>query len=255
MQTHLTVKGLVIRETAYGETGVIFDLLTDSGIRTVSAQGIRKAGSKYAAVVQIFTYGEFCLRQSSGRYYLDSAAAINQFYALRTELESLALASYFSELIRLTETDQPQPELLRLFLLSLFHLTDEKQRRPRAQVKAVFELRLITELGYAPNLLCCMNCLTYLPEEPVLRIAESDMICMNCTEELSETDIPVTKAALLAARNAVYADYEKLFAFRVSGESLQQFADYAERCLTRRIGYPLPTLKYYHALADMLPAT
>ena len=253
MQTHVTVRGLVIREIAYGETGVLFDLLTESGLRTVSARGIRKPGSKYAAAVQLFTYGEFCLRISGDRYYLDSASALNQFYGLRTELEALALASYFSELIRLTATEQPQPQLLRLFLLSLHYLTESEPRRPAAQVKAVFELRLMTELGYAPNLVCCADCLQYLPEAPVLRIIQSDMICADCVEELSEHDIPVTQSALLAARHTVFSDLDKVFAFRVSGESMAQFAAYAERYLMRYLSTPLPTLKYYHDLVGNSP--
>lgn len=253
MQTHVTVKGLVIREIAYGETSVLFDLLTENGIRTVSARGIRKAGSKYAAAVQLFTYGEFCLRISGERYYLDSAAAINQFYGLRTELEALALASYFSELIRLTATEQPQPQFLRLFLLSLHYLTEAKPPRPAAQVKAVFELRLITELGYAPNLVCCTNCMQYMPEKPVLRIVESDMLCADCADGLSDYDMPVTQGTLLAARHAVFSEMDKLYAFRVSGESLAQFAEYAERYLMRYLNTPLPTLKYYHDLTGALP--
>ena len=142
MPTLLTVKGLVIRKTDYGETSVLFDLLTDSGIRAVSAKGIRKPGSKYAAVTQLFSYGEFCLRQSGGKLYLDSAAPIDLFYGLRTDLTSLALASYFSELIRKTATDQPQPQLLRLFLHCLHYLSaEEKIRREEGEKAYQAELK------------------------------------------------------------------------------------------------------------------
>ena len=243
-----TVRGLVIREVPFGEADKLFDLLTDSGIRTVRARSVRKPGSKYAAVTQVFSYGEFCLRQTGERFYLDSAVSIAMFYGLRQSLEKLALASYFAELIRKTATDQPQPQLLRLFLHCLHYL--EQGTRETAQIKAVFELRLMTELGLMPDLVCCKGCMRYQPPEPVLRIAQADLSCSDCTEELTRDDMPVTLSALNAVRHAVYADAEKLFSFRVKGESLRQFSQYAERYLRHRLDTALPTLKFYHDLAD-----
>ncbi len=250
MPTHLTVKGLVIRKTDYGESSVLFDLLTDNGICPVSARGIRKAGSKYAAVTQVFSYGEFCLRQSGGKLYLDSAAPINLFYGLRADLEALALASYFSELIRKTATDQPQPQILRLFLHCLHYLSAAEKTRAAAQIKAIFELRLIAEHGMAPNLICCAECLTYQPPQPVMRLEQADFVCASCIEEISSHDLPVTPSALQAIRHVVFSEFDKLFAFRITGESLRQFSSYAERYIKHCLDMPLPALKYYHDLTD-----
>lgn len=247
MQTHLTVKGLVIRETSYHDADKLIDLLTDDGIRTVQARSARKAGSKYAAVTQLFAYGEYCLRVSGERYYLDSAVSLNQFYGLRSDLEALALASYFSELLRKTATDQFQPQLLRLCLLALHHLSEHD--RPVPLVKAVFELRLMTELGMMPNLVCCPVCLTYLPPHPVLRITAADLICAECMYEDSEEAQPVSQSVLAAARHVVFSEYARLFQFRLKGESAAQFSAYAESYVLHRIGMYFPTLKFYHQLA------
>ena len=50
MQTHLNIRGLVIRETALHDADKLIDLLTENGIRTVQAKSARKQGSKYGAV-------------------------------------------------------------------------------------------------------------------------------------------------------------------------------------------------------------
>ena len=50
------------------EADKLFDLFTENGIVTVQGKSVRKAGSKYGAVTQLFAYGEFCLRQSGERY-------------------------------------------------------------------------------------------------------------------------------------------------------------------------------------------
>ncbi len=248
MQTHLNIRGLVIRETALHDADKLIDLLTENGIRTVQAKSARKQGSKYGAVTQLFAYGDFCLRCSSGKYYLDSAVSLNLFYGLRNDLEALALASYFSELIRRTMTDQPQPQLLRLFLLSLHHLSEHS--RPAALVKSIFELRLMTELGVMPDLLCCKECLTFLPEHPVLRIQQADLICRDCNPVPEPDELDVPQAVLHAARHVVFSEYNKLFQFRLKGQSAEIFSQYAERYLLERLGMNFPTLKFYHQLAD-----
>ena len=273
MPTHLTVRGLVIRETPVHDADKLFDLFTENGILTVQAKSVRKAGSKYGAVTQLFSYGEFCLRENGNRHYLDSAVSLELFYGIRNDLNALALASYFSELIRKTATDQPQPQLLRLYLLSLHHLA--KHDRPLPLVKAVFELRLMclagfapaldrcavcgehapelrlmTELGLMPNLVCCPVCMTYLPAQPVLRIGEADLICKSCRTELSPLDFETKQSVLLAARQAVYAEPDRIFQFRLKGESEPQFAEYAEQYLLHRLALSLPTLKFYHELTD-----
>lgn len=247
MQTHLTVRGLVIRETPYHDADKLIDLLTDDGIRTVQARSVRKAGSKYAAVTQLFAYGEFCLRCSGGRFYLDSAVSLEQFYGLRSDLEALALASYFSELIRKTATDQPQPQMLRLYLLALHHLAQHD--RPVPLVKAIFELRLMAELGMMPAVVCCSSCMTYLPAHPVLRIAEADLVCAECqSESHRESCCAVTQSVLAAVRHVVFVELERLFQFRLKGESAELFSDYAESYLLHRLGMYFPTLKFYREL-------
>ena len=238
----ITQKGLVLHETVYSESDKIIDILTEHGIRTVRVRGVRKAGSKYAAATQVFSYCEFCLQKTRGRYFLDSAAPLNLFYPLRTDLVLLALAAYFAELTKAAATDQPQPEILRLFLICLHYLSEQK--REPAQIKAAFELRLMTEIGLMPNLICCAECCEFMPEQPVLRIDKSDMVCAECAETVGNEKM-ITQAALLAARHVVFSDLDKVLSFRVSGHSLRLFAQYAEQYTIYHLERSFSTLRYY----------
>ena len=248
MPTHLTVRGLVIRETAYGEADKLIDLLTEHGIRTVRARSARKPGAKYAALTQLFAYGEYCLRQSGERYYLDSAVSLNLYYGLRSDLEALALASYFSELIRRTATDQPQPQLLRLFCYALHHLSEHD--RPPMMVKAVFELRLLTELGLMPDMLCCKSCGEYLPASVLFRMEQADFVCADCagSEAAAAQDVPGSASVLQAVRHVIFSEYDRLFQFRLKNEALPQFAEYTEHFLLHQLGGAFHTLKFYREL-------
>jgi len=248
MPTHLTVKGLVIRETAFGEADKILELLTENGILTVRARSARKPGAKYAAQTQLFAFGEYCLRQSGGRCYLDSAVSVNLYFGLRNHLEALALASYFSELIRRTATEQPQPQLLRLFCYALHHLSE--QDRPLMLVKSVFELRLLTELGMMPDMLCCKSCGEYLPPKVLFRCEQADFLCGNCAGEDETPHRLYSVSVLQAARHVIFSEYDRLFQFRLKNEALPQFSEYTEQFLLHQLGTFFPTLKFYHELSQ-----
>lgn len=241
-----TVKGLVLRETPIGEADKLFDLLTENGVYTVRARGVRKPGSKYAAVTQSFAYGEFCLRRNKDFFYLDSAAPISLFYGIRNHLDALALCTYFSELMRKIATNQPQPQLLRLFLHCLHYLSE--QTRPLPQIQAIFELRLVTELGHMPNLLCCTLCGEYLPSHLTLRVTYGDFLCKDCTLHSDVSDFHVKSPVLLAARHIVFSDFEKLFLFKLDEKNLSELCAYSECYVKQTLDVNCQALRFYHSL-------
>lgn len=244
MQTHLTVKGVVVRETAYGESDKLFDLLTDSGVLTVRARGVRKQGSKYAAVTQLFSYGEFCLRERGGRHYLDSAVSIEMFYGIRGDLLAFMLGSYFAEVIIYTATLDFQPQILRLFLYCLHYLS--ARTRPLAMIKAVFELRMMTELGMQPDLSFCAVCAEPDPLIPLMRCEDGDFICDRCTAHAKAgRAVAVPHSALQAARHIADAPLEKLFLFRLEERSLARLGVYTETYLLQMLDTSFRTLRVY----------
>lgn len=82
------------------------------------------------------------------------------FYELRLDIEKLALAQYFCELmINIVPEGAETVPYLRLILNSLYFVANGK--RPMPLIKAVFELRLLSLAGFMPNLVCCDKCKIY----------------------------------------------------------------------------------------------
>ena len=77
------------------------------------------------------------------------------------------------------------------------------------------------------------------------------MICRGCRAESDPLDLEVTQSVILAARQAVFAEFDRLFQFRLKGESEGLFAEYAEQYLLRRLGMFFPTLKFYRDLTSI----
>ena len=60
----IKAKAFVIRRTNYGEADRIINFLTDQGIISAIAKGVRKEKSKLAGAVELFTLSEVTLHRS-----------------------------------------------------------------------------------------------------------------------------------------------------------------------------------------------
>ena len=93
----LTTQGIVLRETNYKEADKILTVLTrDWGKRTVKARGCRRKNSKLTAASQLLVYSELTLSERGEFTTLTEADPLEQFWSVRQDLETLALASYFA---------------------------------------------------------------------------------------------------------------------------------------------------------------
>ena len=118
-------KGLVLRETPYKEADVMLSILTESGGKlSVLARGAKRKGSRVTAAIQLFTYSEFSMYESGGRYTLNEAEPIELFYGIREDIVKLSLASYVAEVLEQAADEETiDPELLRLGLNSFYAIS------------------------------------------------------------------------------------------------------------------------------------
>lgn len=244
---HLTTRALVLREVNYKESDKILTLLTDAeGKLTATARGCRKGGSAIAAASQLLVWSELTLYEYGGRWAVKEACAERQFENVRSNLEKLSLASYFSEVIEtMAGEGQPEPALLALILNSLYAL--DQFSLPLAQVKTAFEWKTMALAGYAPKIDCCALCGCPNPEKPRIHLRECVLHCSSCHCG-SGVSMPLTVGALAALRHIVEGDPKRLFSFRLDGNSLAQLADASEAYLMARLERGFHTLDFYKAL-------
>ncbi len=249
----ITLTGIVIRERTVGEQDKFIELLTESqGVIEVTVRGARKITGKNMAAAQLFAYATFCMEQRRDRYYLNSAEPIRIFYALRQDLDKLALASYFADVLRYSSTSQSQQsDVLRLTLNTLHYL--EAGSRPLPLLKALFELRLMTELGMMPAIVCCDVCGAYTPEQLRFYIQGGVYVCKTCTGLCSfhGEAMDVSGTVLQAIRHIVLSDFDRLFHFRIAEPALAQLSKLAERYLLVRLERNFRTLDFYKSLSDL----
>ena len=244
-------EGIVIRERPVGEQDKFVDILTkESGVLEVSVKGGRKLAGKSGSSTQLFAYSRFCFDLRGERLYLNSAEPIHIFYDLRNSLTKLALASYFADVLRFCIHPEAQSaDVLRLFLNTLHYL--EKDLRSEAQLKALFELRLMSEIGYMPDIIMCRGCGAFEPEELFFRIDGGGFLCSDCFDSDEFDDYyKIQLPVLHSIRHIVLTDFDRLFNFRVSDNTLTVLSEVAEKYLLYHLERSFNTLEFYKSLLN-----
>ena len=242
-------EGVVLKERSVGEQDKFIDILTkNSGVLEVNVRGAKKINGKNGSSTQLFAYSRFCLDQRGDRLYLNSAEPIHIFYGLRSELTRISLASYFAEILRYCIAERADSESVMRLLLNTMHFL-ENGTRDEVLLRCIFEMRLMSEIGYMPDVLACRNCGEFAPEELCFSINDGGFFCKDCAGEQDTGGYFDVKLPVLeAVRHIVLSDFDRLFNFRVSESVLDKLdklsAAYVEARLERRFA----TLDFYRSL-------
>lgn len=245
---HLTTKGLVIRTVNWRDGDRLLTVLTeDYGLITANAPGVRRRTSKFGGAGQLFAYCQFSLYEKGGRMTVQDAQVLEQFFRLSEDLDALALASYFCELLGAEgEEWAPAPGVLRLALNSLYALANHIA--PPELIKAAFELRFLAISGYEPDLRRCAACGAE-PEQPQVSLTDGQLHCAACRAAFGRgASVPLGRSSLQAARYVLHCDLKKLFSFRISEEELGLLSRFAEAYCLAQMERGFHTLDFYHSL-------
>ena len=241
----LVLKGLVLRSADYQESSRVLTVLTDAlGKITVSAKGALRKNSRFAAASQPFAYAEMTLSESRDRYYLNEAVTLSLFPGLAADVEAYALGAYFLELLDAACPEGEEcPGELALGLNALWLLSEGK--KPRPLVKSVFEIRLMSQLGYRPETDGCPVCGRAEPEDPVLDLRGGSVYCRACAVGNVLSSASLLPASLEALRFILSVPDRRVFSFSLGEEAGKKLASAAERYVQEQLERRFSSLDYY----------
>lgn len=264
------VKGLVIRATNINENDKYLTILCEEyGKLSFKAPGVRNYKSKNLASSQPFAYSEFTIMKTPTFTRMNEAQLIENFYDLRLDVTSLALAAYLSDIAGIVCVGESEDDglILRL-LLNTLHIISKK-KMPNKIIKAVFELRVMTKSGFMPNLDYCETCSkeSFEPVEAIFfDIIGGNLLCGECIGKLNQASgtfeddislyagsdkavekklVRVSGDALRAMRFITTVRDEKLFSFVLHDDIINEFANVCEKYLLAQINMQIDSLKYY----------
>jgi DNA repair protein RecO (recombination protein O) len=172
--------GIIIKRHKFGEADRLLTLFTsDCGKVRAVAKGAMRPGSKLGGHVELLTHSQMMLARGRNLDIVTQAQAIDNFLPIRDSLELMSCGFYLSELVdTFTEENVADRELFDLFLNTLLELAEAKDGE---RILRYFELRLLSHLGYRPQLQKCANCgKLLLPEVNYFSPAQGGALCRNC---------------------------------------------------------------------------
>ena len=250
------VKGLVIRTTDLGESDRLITIFTEEeGIVTARARGARSYKSRKMSATMQFCYSSFVLFSTNDKFQVREAELIESFFDIRNTIEGLALAGYIAEVLDDAGIAEAERDLLRLALNSLYAISREKY--PLDKIKATFEVRAATILGFMPDVLACSDC-GEKHGDFYFDIMAGAVQCKECRaravsrrETISEPHEShiisiLTEGAKDAIAYSVFAPLEKVLSYSVSDEDMHLFSRAAEEYLTNHLERSYKALKFYN---------
>jgi len=205
-------EGVVLRRSDFGEADRILTIFTPAhGKVRAIAKGVRRTTSRKAGHLELFTRTQLLLATGRDLDIVTQAEARERLDSLTRDVWRGAAAWYITELVdRFLADADPHPRLYTLFVETLRRIATDAPtpEAPVADVQApgqgqrqlpsqapgqtpsqaqcwlalrYFELRLLDELGYRPNLHQCVNCDSPLrPEENGYGADLGGALCPRC---------------------------------------------------------------------------
>lgn len=196
-------QAIVLRSIPYGEADRIVTFYTlDFGKIKGIAKGAKRSRKRFANTLETGSCVTvtFFEKETSSLVRLSHCDLIRPFGSVREDLHRLTTASYFIELIDELTAERIKNQAIFHLLTTFLDLVD--QGILKEEIQRVFEIRLLANLGYQPQLDRCLRCKTNLSAERVLFAPrEGGILCPSCSADLPEL-VPVSlgtvKTLLLA---------------------------------------------------------
>ncbi len=157
-----TTDAVVLRRLQYGETDNILTLYSpDKGRFSAIAKGARKAISRLSGATEVLTFTRFGLASGKSLEIVTQVEVQESFTHLREDLTRLAHGLYLADLVdHAVEEHAPNPLLFDLLLAALRQL---QTLTPPELAARWFEIQVLGDMGYAPDLSECAVCSAPVP--------------------------------------------------------------------------------------------
>lgn len=232
MPASTTVTGMVLSAIPVGEYDKRLVILTkELGKISAFAKGARRQNSALLACGEPFTFGEFTLYVGRNSYSVTSADISNYFPELRSDYEGLCHGLYFCEFADyITKEHGDETEVLKLLYQSLRALIKNTIEKPL--IRAIYELKMITLMGIAPQVFYCVKCENRSNRsnsnenmQKAIKYKFSSksggILCEGCNYH-DKLAITIDTSTLFTMQYIISKDIEKLYTFRVSSKVLNE---------------------------------
>ncbi len=243
-------RAIVLRWRAYGESDKIATLLSeDFGKLTGIAKGARRSRRRFANSLEPLARVRVYFRQrpGAGLAFLESCELLTSSEPFN-DPSRFAYGSYLAELVdRLTMEDEPVHGIYTLLADALAEL----ERGPAsAALLRAFELKVLTQAGFEPQLDRCAHCGKPWASEARVSLSthHGTLSCAQCRRD-GDAPVPVEAALLPILETLKHLPLERC-RDRPLGSHASAAAQLMGRLLALHLARPLQSVKLIEQLAS-----
>ncbi len=239
-------EAFILKTQDYRDTSLLGSFFTrDHGKIRGIVKGIRDSRARFGSTLEPFSLNEILFykrRRGGDLHQVTQVDLLTLFPEVREDLERLAYASYFAELLNeLVEVEDPAPAIFDLFKDALLFLGSGASPKRCARI---FEVKLFGLLGLLPEIKSCVVCGKESPDPAYFNVPQGGICCRDCNlaktrsqerPRLADISIPVSKGTLNFLDRVLRSPMKSLEQVKVS----QEVGEELEKALTRFVDYHL----------------
>ena len=187
----IETEAIVLKQFDLGETDKIITFYTkDHGkIRAVAKKARNSKNNKTSAIVLPYCYNYIKVYKSKSLDRINYVENIHRFEELRNNLNKMAYAAYFSEMVEKTGMEyHPNPYLFNL-LLETFNKMISSENKDLEKINIVFKLFFLEIIGIKPSINYCYDCGKRIitANRQLFDVTEGGLICSECAKIKNES--------------------------------------------------------------------
>ncbi|UCC90467.1 MAG: DNA repair protein RecO [Dehalococcoidia bacterium] len=214
-------EAIIIKKTKLGEADRILTLYTPHlGKIRVVAKGVRRPRSKMAGHLELLTHSQVSLARGRNLDTVTGSQTINSFLPLKSDLQLTSYALYAVELVdQFTADNDENYPLFQLLVETMHNLC---QGNNNELILRYFELHLLNQVGYRPQLGQCVSCHSPLKaNDNSFSPSAGGVLCPRCSQSQFYS-YPLSANALKVLGFLQDNDYDTCSRLKINPELSQE---------------------------------
>ena len=239
------IEGVVLSTTDFGDANRVVTLFTkEFGKLETNAYGCRRVKSPLSGATQMFNHISAELSHGGKVDTIREADVLNFYGNLTADIERLAYAAFFFELVnKMTLPKFPEPDIFDLLIKSLPALNS---RNPKiAALVGAFQFMQLS--GVQLNFTSCVHCGKLLEGDAAISLIDGGAVCLDCAEIASDVS-PYPEFLRLTFETMLKFDWREETQITFKARQIQAAAKFFSIYINSVLGRELNSMKFIRQL-------
>ncbi|MBQ6686986.1 MAG: DNA repair protein RecO [Bacilli bacterium] len=239
------VEGLIVKESPYGDTSKIIQVLTrEYGIISIMCKGAKSMKSRLRSLTMRFTYGIFHIYYKENKLStLITVDIIDNFTNIKNDITLISYMAYLTELTTQVIKQGNDKDVYEEFINGIIKINNNLDP---LVITNILELKLLPYLGVGLNLDSCVKCGS---KNNIITIDgdAGGYLCSDC--QIQERIVSPKTIKML--RMYYYVDIKSITELNISEEVKEEINFFLDKYYDRYTGLYLSSKEFLKTIANI----